>query len=80
MKVNRALSLRGYNDNGMEYTNNIEASYNYGWRYQGSLDETFNLAFERLVLLHYTGNGNWIPNPSAAKPFPLQEHYNEPHR
>ncbi|MCL2039988.1 MAG: hypothetical protein FWG85_06130 [Bacteroidetes bacterium] len=67
-KVKRLISLRAFNDAGEEYTNNINAQYNYGWRYQGSVDETFNLAFERLMLLHYNGNGQWIPNPRSVLP------------
>ena len=67
-KVKRLISLRAFGESGQEYTNNIDAQYNYGWRYQGSVDETFNLAFDRLMLLHYTGNGNWVPNPKSVVP------------
>ena len=69
-KVKRLIALRAFNDEGQEYTKDIDAQYNYGWRYQGSVDETFNLAFERLILLHYNdnGNGNWLPNPRSVVP------------
>ena len=67
-KVKRLLALRAFNSAGQEYTNNIDAQYNYGWRHQGRLDETFNLAFERLLLLHHNGNGEWMPNPRSVIP------------
>ena len=75
-KVKRSLSLRGYNNSGEEYQNQIDASYNYGWRYQGNFDETFNLAFQKLILLHYGNNGSWLPNISSVKP----PKNNAPHR
>jgi hypothetical protein len=67
-KVKRMISLRAFNILGQEYTKNIDGQYNYGWRYQGALDETFNLAFEKLLLLHYNGNGEWLPNPKSVIP------------
>jgi len=67
-KVKRLIALKAFNSGGQEYTNNIDAQYYYGWRYQGALDETFNLAFDRLRLLHHNGNGEWIPNVGSVVP------------
>ena len=67
-KVKRLLSLRAFNSVGQEYTNNIDAQYHYGWRHQGRMDETFTLAFEKLMLLHFNGTSEWLPNPKSVLP------------
>ena len=74
-KVKRLIALRAFNRAGNEYTDEIDAQYNYGWRYQGRLDETFSLAFGRLLLLHHNGGGAWVPNArSVIPPLEYAEH------
>ena len=69
-KVRRQISLRAMNEQYIEYTNEIDAVYGYGWRYQGDHDETLNLAFEKLMLLHYDSVGTrpWVANDSSVVP------------
>lgn len=74
-KVKRLISLRGRSASGVNYAWNIDAQYNYGWRYQGIHDETFALAFEKLMLLQYK-NQNWDPNKASVVPAQNDEENN----
>ena len=69
-KVKRQITLKALNPQNVEYTDTINATYGYGWRHRGDYDETFNLAFERLKLLHYDSNGSkpWIINEASVVP------------
>lgn len=70
-KVKRNISMHALNMQGEKYQEKIDAVYGYGWRHQGEYDETMDLAFEKLILMHYDENAHtskWIRNQTSVTP------------